>query len=331
MIVVITTTGHGKTLASLIDGKFGFPLPQLVLQDYDTLLGRRRFARATYIFADLERLAPWELRGAAELYRMLTEQGLRCLNNPARVMCRFQLLRTLNASRFNPFNVMRADEHPRPARFPVFLREEDNHNKPLSPLLNNRHELETELANLRASGVPLRGLLVVEFCSQPYSESLWHKWGTFRIAANISVDHIAIDDNWLVKFGRWEKLTDFAIADEHEAVKSNRFADLLLPVFEIAGIEYGRADHATIDGRTVVYEINTNPHIGPYVPDPKPLRRETQILARQRLAAALDAIDTSRKGTVKIPKSKIMRRHKLPTSDWRSWLFPHRDATLRRF
>ena len=111
-------------------------------------------------------------------------------------------------------------------------------------------------------------------------------------------------------------MTDFAIADEYEAVKSNRFADVLLPVFEIAGIDYGRADHATIDGRTVVYEINTNPHIGPYVPDPKPLRRETQILARQRLAAAPDAIDTTRKGTVKIPKSKIMLRRKLPTSDW---------------
>src|SRR5262249_35017408 len=103
MIVVITTAGHGKSLASLVEGKFGFALPQLVLECYDTLLGRRHFARATYIFADLERLAPWELRGAAELYRMLTEQGLRCLNNPARVMCRTALLKTLNARGFNPF------------------------------------------------------------------------------------------------------------------------------------------------------------------------------------------------------------------------------------
>ena len=331
MIVVITTLGHGKALASLTGGKFGFPLPQLVLQDYDTLLGRRRFTRATYIFADLERLAPWELRGAAELYRMLTEQGLRCLNNPARVMCRVELLRTLNASGFNPFNVTRADEYPRPARFPVFLREEDNHNKPLSPLLNNQHELDAELANLRALGVPLRGILVVEFCSQPYSDLLWHKWGTFRVGANISVDHIAIDDNWLVKVGVWEKLTDVAIADEGEAVKSNRFADVLLPVFDIAGIDYGRADHASIDGRTVVYEINTNPYIGPYVPDPKPLRRETQILSRQRFAAALDAIDTTGKGNVKIPRSTVIRRHKLANSVWSSWWSRHRAAPLRRF
>jgi len=42
----------------------------------------------------------------------------------------------------------------------------------------------------------------------------------------------------------------------------------------------------------VVYEINTNPFIGHYVPDPKPLRRETQTLARQRFADALEAIDT---------------------------------------
>ena len=331
MIVVITTLGHGSALASLTEGKFGFPIPQLVLQDYDTLLGRRRFARATYIFADLECLAPWELRGAAELFRMLTEQGLRCLNDPARVMCRVELLQTLNAKGLNPFNVLRADESPKPARFPVFLRYEDNHRKPLSPLLNDQHELETELANLRAAGVPLRGIVVVEFCSQPYSEGLWHKWGTFRVGANISVDHLAVDDNWLVKFGVWEKLTDVVIDDEREAVKSNRFADVLMPAFDLAGIDYGRADHATIDERTVVYEINTNPYIGPYVPDPNPLRRETQIQARQRFAAALDAIDTVRTGTVKIPKSRIMRRRReVTTLGWRSWLNCHRSPPLVR-
>jgi hypothetical protein len=120
------------------------------------------------------------------------------------------------------------------------------------------------------------------------------------VGSNISVDHIALDDNWLVKFGVWKKLTEVAISDEHDAVKSNRFAEVLKPVFDLGGIDYGRADHATIDGRTVVYEINTNPYIGPYVPDPHPLRRETQILARKRFAAALDTIDTIGAGSVDI-------------------------------
>ena len=52
---------------------------------------------------------------------MLTEQGLRCLNNPAQVMCRVELLKTLNARGFNPFNVTRADEHPTPHDFRSFF------------------------------------------------------------------------------------------------------------------------------------------------------------------------------------------------------------------
>lgn len=167
MIVLITALGHNYSLTSLRDGTFGFPIPQLVLQDYESILCQRRLVRATYIFADLERLAPWELRGAAELFRVLSEQGLRCLNDPARVMCRVELLKTLNCVGFNSFNVMRADERPRPARFPVFLRYEDNHRKPASGLLHDQKELDRELAGLRAGGVPLRGILVIEFCAQP--------------------------------------------------------------------------------------------------------------------------------------------------------------------
>ena len=109
----------------------------------------------------------------------------------------------------------------------------------------------------------------------------------FALARLVLVDHIAVDTNWCVKYGVWEKLTDAAILDEHDAVKSNRYAAALTPIFDIAGIDFGRADHATVSGETVVYEINTNPYIGPYVPDPKPLRRQTQMLARQRFAARL--------------------------------------------
>ena len=114
-----------------------------------------------------------------------------------------------------------------------------------------------------------------------------------------------MDDNWLVKEGVWEKLTDAVVADEHEAVKANRFADALKPVFEIGKIDFGRADHASAGGRTVVFEINTNPYIGPYVPDPKPLRRATQAVARQRFAAALNSIDTTGKGTITLRRTRF--------------------------
>src|SRR5512139_626419 len=109
MIVYVTTRGHGLTMRSLSRGTFGFPAPQLCIDSYERLLGARRVPRAAYIFADLERLAPHELRYAAELFRVLREAGLPCLNDPARVMSRVELLRSLKAAGINPFDVLRAD------------------------------------------------------------------------------------------------------------------------------------------------------------------------------------------------------------------------------
>ena len=86
MIVFITTRGHGYTLRSLSRRTFGFATPRVVLDRYERLLGARHIPRATYIFGDLERLAPWELRASAELYRILSQAGLNCLNDPARAM-----------------------------------------------------------------------------------------------------------------------------------------------------------------------------------------------------------------------------------------------------
>ena len=310
MIIAITTREHGVPLASFSDGTFGFPVPNFRIVSYERLLVTKRVPRATYIFADLERLAPWELRGAGELFAALSEQGLRCLNNPAYAKSRVELLRALHSAGINPFNAFRAEEQPRPARFPVLLRNEDDHKSPRPDLIQTQEELDELLQRLRAQGTPLRGILVIEFCGQAYSESLWHKWGTFRVGPIVSLDHIAVDDNWLVKQGDWAKLTDAVVAEEHEAVQSNRYADALQPIFEIAGIDFGRADHAVVDGKTVVYEINTNPYIHHYVSDRHILRRDTTAIARQRLAAALDAINTIGEGMVTLRRTKFMKRQR---------------------
>ncbi len=135
----------------------------------------------------------------------------------------------------------------------------------------------------------------------------------------MSVDHIGVEDHWFVKYGVWEMLNDRVVADEHDAVKTNRFAADVAKAFEIGGIEFGRADHAIVDGRTVIYEINTNPKIGPYVPDKFPLRKETQKLARERLAADLDAIDCLKSGARSLAPSTLIKTE-------RSWTFGTRVA-----
>lgn len=307
MIVFITTTGHGNTFKSLQAGTFGFPTPQVRTTDYDQLFRTRTVPRATYVFADIERLSAWELRLACEFYGMLRSAGVRCLNNPARAKSRVELLRALYAAGLNPFNVYRADEQPRPTRFPVFIRFEADHGGQ-SELLPDQEALDVELERLRRNGLPLRGMIAVEYWAKPYSPNLWHKWSTFRVSDRIFVDHIAVDDSWNVKLGVWEKLTDEAVADEYDAVTSNRFAAHLARIFDVACIEFGRADHALSEGRVAVYEINTNPFIGHYVPDRKPLRFRTQSLARRRLAEALESIDCKDGGSVVVKPSPTLQQ-----------------------
>lgn len=313
MIVLVTTRGNGYTLKSLTDGTFGVPTPKFRTTHYENLFGSWRVARATYIFADLERLAPWELGLAADLYRSMTVAGLRCLNNPARAMARAELLNELDRVGINPYSAYRADSHPRPARFPVFIRPEVDHSTPSPDLYHDQQSLDQALAKLWESGFPLRGLLVIEQAAEPYSGSLWAKWGTWRIGDRIIVEHIAVDDTWFVKIGDHEKVTDAVAADEHDAVTTNRFANDLEVAFDKARIEFGRADHGAFAGRTVVYEINTNPYLGPFVPDRNPLRRETQLTGRRRVAEALEEIDTNRSGRIAIPATAKRR----PIRWWR--------------
>jgi hypothetical protein len=309
VIIIITTHDNQNTFESFRSGKYGFPAPDVRTMAYEDMFCASRIPRATYVFADLDRLSAWELQLAANLYRRLRRKQLRCLNDPARAMSRFELLRSLHRAGINPFDAYRADEHPRPARFPVLLRDEDHHVSPRPELLHSQQELEEALVARQARGLPLRGTLVIEHCPGAYGPGRWHKWGTFRVGDRMSVDHIAVDDHWFVKFGQWDLLNEQAVADEHEAATANRSAEEIARAFAIAGIEFGRADHATLDGRTIIYEINTNPYVGPYVPDPIPLRFKTQPLVRQRLAAALQAIDCSDSGSRKLkPKAPFGTR-----------------------
>jgi hypothetical protein len=314
MIVLITSRRRGKTIQSLVRSTFGVPTPRVRTTHYERLLRAWSVPRATYIFSDFERLHPWELQLAAGLYRTMKKAGLRCLNDPALTMSRVELLMALERQGINPFGVQRADEGPRPTRFPVFIRDEMGHSKPSPDLYESQEALDAALRELQAHGVPLRGLLVVELAAEPYGEGLWAKWGTWRIGGETIVEHIAVDGTWLVKVGDHAKVTPAVAADEHDAVTTNRHRAALSPVFDLAHVEYGRADHGYFHGRPIVYEINSNPYIGPYVADRNPVRRETQLLARKKIAAALAAIDTPEGGGVWLPDWKERR-------PWR-WIRP---------
>lgn len=313
MIVLIVTRGNDYTLRSLVKGTYGPPVPKFRMMHYEQLFGAAWVPRATFIFGDLERLAPWELRIAADLHQSMIDAGLRCLNNPATAMSRVEFSETMRRAGNNPYRVFRADAHPVPDRFPVFLRSENDHAKPAAALYHDQSQLDAALGALRKSGTPLRGMLVSELAAEPYSENLWAKWGTWRIGDRMVVEHIAVDDIWLVKTGDHKKVTDAIAADEHDAVARNRYASELKQAFDMASVEFGRADHAAFEGRQAVFEINTNPYSGPYVPDAREVRRQTQLTARANIAEALRSIDTERRGWVRLAPSPIRR----PIRWWR--------------
>src|SRR5260370_11498548 len=124
LVVFVTTRGHAYTVRAIIEQKMGATAPVSRTMTYDDLFKTEWVPRATFVFTDLERLYPWEARLAADVFRSLKFEGLRCLNDPARVLTRYELLRALHRRGINPFDVYRAEDRPKPQRFPVFVRGE---------------------------------------------------------------------------------------------------------------------------------------------------------------------------------------------------------------
>jgi hypothetical protein len=310
MLLFITAAGHSYTVKSLVERNFGADAPPCQVTTYDAAFYAKYTMQATHIFTDIERLYDWELVLAGDLYRSIRDAGLPCVNNPAKVMCRYELLRELHAAGINPFTVYRADDRPQPARFPVFVRCEADHALPVSELLPDQAALDARLLALQEEGVPLRGLIVVEYAGEPIAPGVWRQFGTFRVADAVLVDHAVAEDKWLVKYGKRGLATDEMFADEKAAVVTNRFAEELRPAFDIAGVEWGRADHAAFNGRQIVYEINTNPELQTLVPQRSPIRDEALRFARQRMAKQLWHIDFGNGAPLSLRPGEMLTRHR---------------------
>lgn len=307
MIVFVTTPHHGYTVEDLVAGRYGVALPPVRRLDWDHLWRSDQVPRGTYILADLERLSPHERMLAAECYVSLRAAGLRVLNDPARVPTRHALLLRLHRAGINSFRSWRIEEAPRPARFPVFLRHEGDHGLPIGALIPDQAALEAAIADLPRHGVPQEGVLAIEYCAEPMAPGIWRKWGTFRIGDALSTDHHVTEDRWCVKLGAPSVVTAASGEEEHAVVLANGHAAELAPAFAVAEVEWGRADHAWAEGRQVVYEINTNPHLMGPAPQLFPIRDRTLAVARGRIAAALHAIDSPGPGVVHVAPGPLTR------------------------
>lgn len=304
MILVITTKEHGYTHLS--------PSRERSLDidvlTYDQLLRRKAPFNATHIFTDLDRLPSWRLHQAALHYRALKERGLRVLNDPARFLGRFGLLRGLCQTGLNDFNVYRVDGLETPSRWPVFLRLEGNHAAPVSGLLRNEQELDEALRLAIDSGAPQSALLIIEYAAEPVQPGIFRKLSVFRVGQRLLGYTCVHEDQWLVKYGKSGVATPELYDEEYSMVAENPYAAAVKPAFDLAGIDYGRVDFGVVGGKPQIYEINSNPHVELRPKTVRSARREESLaLFRSAYIGAMKAIDHAPRAQWRVQSSSTVR------------------------
>ncbi len=322
MIHFVTTRDHGTTFRHLV-ARLG---PEVCrLWAYETLFPERRLPGGTWIFTDHERLSAHELALAARVAFHLEQGGARVLNHPVRVARRFDLLARLKQVGINDFAAWRAETFPRPERFPVFLRNEYDHKtRPATPLIRSQQELDAALARLQREGFSLVGKLVVEYAGAEVSPGVWQRLQSYRVGGVIIAHTNVVDFDWVVKDAtdrrRLEAHPDFDrfLAGEEAFIRQNLHADLLARAFDLAGIEYGRADFALVDGRPQIYEINTNPTHADHVAlfrNIHPRRAAIQKFSEDAVEAALRGLDSPDAGPIRI-RDGMLKPQRAPRRNW---------------
>ncbi|HTR43243.1 MAG TPA: hypothetical protein VMH87_16645 [Pseudomonadales bacterium] len=245
---------------------------------------------AVCIFIDLEMLEPDELSLATRLSRALhaRPETYTVFNEPRRYPGRFNLLKMLHASGINEFQARYIDKLNGDIKFPVFLRNELDHDGPISPLLHSPYELEHALTDPALRKPSLRKhLIAVEFCDCS-ENGVFRKYSAMKIGDKIVPRHVLFSEKWATK--KPDIISKKTADEEMEFVTNFPHADQVLKVFEIAGLDYGRIDYGLHHGRIQVWEINTNPIIVPSRKRMDPQRMPAQSESAQRIAGAMVAL-----------------------------------------
>ena len=310
MICFVTSGAHKYAVRELIDVP---GMPDIELISYNRLLRARQLPTATYIFADFDRLDFWQLELAAKAFRNLRAGGANVLNDPATCLTRMAMLKRLKAQGLNSFQVWDAVSDGLPDTFPVFLRTRAAHRGTLTGLLNTAEEAAAALKDLTDQGYCLSDLMFVEYCAEPVAENLFRKLAAYCVGGKVVTSMSVHDATWHAKFGQEGVATEELYKDELSAVEENRHGAAMETYFRAANVEFGRADFAMVNGRIEVYEINTNPNNSRILEHPFPIRVEADALFHQRLAEAMQQIDTPKGAPIALDHPDLVRQRK---RDW---------------
>lgn len=268
---------------------------RIAILAYKDLSERPVAAPGVYIFTHFEALTGPERQYAGLIFNRLAAAGpgFRVLNDPDRVPDRAGLHRRLLEAGINDYAARRCDESLAGLRFPVFLRLADEHFSWPPQLFANADALSAGLDAIldAAPGLTPHDVLAAEFCDTADSRGVYRKYSAMRIGPDILPRHILFSDAWVVKKPRL--IDEAALAEEREFVRNFPHEELLRPVFELAGVQFGRIDYGFRNGRLAVWEINTNPVLVPAPGRMAPERHEVQGQSAALLFRAFERLDAS--------------------------------------
>lgn len=232
------------------------------VQLYETALQRSSWPRGVYLLTCTDGMEPAQMALAKAIYAALKDRREECavLNQPGRVLGRYDLLKSLRAKGINDFDVYRLHELPPDLRFPVFIRYERFHRANLTGLIQTRVELDDTIARLLLKGERADELLVVEWLDYKDDDGNYRKWGAQKIGHHVFGKHLMAGPHWMVK--RKSTTREAVGDDEHPYVSAFPHHEVLDPVWEVSGHEWARIDYSFHKGRLQVWEINDNPEMG---------------------------------------------------------------------
>ena len=267
MIYYLVTRAHPYTIEHFI-AKFAPELRRLVkVLFYEELETLRELRAGTYIFSDIERLGRREAENAAKVWNVLkgAPSAFRVLNNPTTSMKRYELLKSIQKVRneaIYAYDVYRLTEGRAPTRFPVFVREENEHTGTRAEIRPSysTQELEVEIERLISEGRWRDSLIVVELVDTSDDQKIFRKYSAFIAHGRLFPEHVLFSGEWLVKVP--VVINRDTHAEQERYLQLNPHESELREVCALARIEYGRIDYAIKDGKLCIWEINTNPSLG---------------------------------------------------------------------
>lgn len=287
-VLFVTTDAHRYPLNGYL--KSPDRKADVQVMSYDRLSRSRQVSASAVVFTDFDRLRHHELVFAGTIFRQFADAGLRVLNDPGRVAQRQELLHRLVAAGINRFRAYPAGLDPSPKRFPVFLKCEAGHDQHFDTLLPDQPALDRELEKLRAASFPLTHMLVIEFANTPGRPGVWRRHAMHRVGDRLMAAAVVTEAAPFVKYGSKGLATEEENLSSIAEIANNPHEAMLRNVFDIAGIDYGRADFGFDGDELSVFEINTNPTLGQRSGSAHPGFRAATHDSMRMMVEAIDAL-----------------------------------------